>query len=653
MSNEQNIFDNNCCYTLCPNENCNRVPFIKLVESTYPNIVKIECDCQKEENSNDNNQKEPIFMTIEEYLKTQLNKRDTEQKGTCENCEEEKEKMGEYYNVMENEWWCENCKKKTENKEEKKKKKNKSIFLSRKCEIHCKCENEDHEDNLNELYCEDCKKYLCNKCKKVHQEDHKNIFDIVNVNKNFKFREYLKKLQDENSNIRNKELKDQMIENLQKQIELIKKAFEENEKTNENIKQLIKNILYTFLDVSGNRETFKDETKSMREITNYHVIANIEYNCNFNVPYEHFKFNPKDTSLMNINKLISYYKTNFIFGNNDISLKDCYKVKHIVQENDNQSQITGITTLLNGNIICFSDEGLYGLGNDDVYEKKLYTINEGNNDFKYTSAVWELDNNYLVTGKTNNVITIWKVSYNDNKINLEKIHEYQPKDKGEIKGFISISNKEFAGFSESQIIIFSYEKEEDGNLKTDSIKTQLITSEDTGNILLTALIKPKNLDNVIMCGSSDECIFIWDIENQERKDFENNDNISCICQSAFIEVDNNIICVASENKVYLLDYTNWKKKKEIKIIRTIEYQKTICHIVPTRLNNVLLLGCLKKDPENSEKSKIFICSLDLKKEEKSLEDEKELTNNLELLVSWGRRSFLLSEGEGNISFWNY
>lgn len=646
MSNEENIFDNNCCYTLCPNENCYRVPFIKIVESTYPNIVKIECDCQKKENSNDNNQKEPIFMTIEEYLKTQLNKKDTEQKGTCESCEEEVKK-GEHYNVMENEWCCENCKKKIENKEEKKKKKKKSIFLSRKCEIHCKCENEDHEDNLNELYCEDCKKYLCSKCIRDHQKDHKNKFNINDVNENFKFREYLKKFQDENSNIRNKVLKDQMVENLQKQIELIEKAFEENEKTNENIKQLIKNILYTFLDVSGNRETFKDETKPIREIANYHVIANIKYNSNFNVPYEHFKFNPKDTSLTNINKLITYYKTNFIFGNKDISVKDCYKVKHIVKENNNQSQITGITTLLNGNIICFSEDGLYGLGNDDIYEKKLYTINEGNNDLKYTSAVWELDNNYLVTGKSNGVI-IWKVSYNDNKINLEKIHEYQPKDKGEIKGFISISNKEFAGFSGSQIIIFSYEKEEDGNLKTDSIKTKLITFEDIGGKALTALIKPKNLDNVIMCGSNEKSIFIWDIENHERKDFEEN-NVPC---NAFIEVDNNIICVASDNNVHLLDYTNWKKKKEIKINRTIKLQKMINHIVPTRLNNVLLLDLLDYPKENSNSNSI-IYSLDLNKEEKSLEDEKELTNNCNLLVSWGRRSFLLSEVEGNISVWNY
>ena len=135
------------------------------------------------------------------------------------------------------------AKKKIENKEEKKKKKKKSIFLSRKCEIHCKCENEDHEDFFNELYCEDCQKYLCSDCIKTHQKDHTNTFNIIDVNDKFKFREYLKKLQDENSNIRNKELKDQMIENLQKQIELIKKAFEENEKTNENIKQLIKNIL--------------------------------------------------------------------------------------------------------------------------------------------------------------------------------------------------------------------------------------------------------------------------------------------------------------------------------------------------------------------------------------------------------------------------
>ena len=645
MSNEQDIFDNNCCYTLCPNENCSRVPFIKIVESTYPNIMKIECDCQKKENSNDNNQKEPIFMTIEEYLKTQLNKRDTEQKGTCEICEEEEKIKGEYYNVMGNEWCCEKCKKDIEKRE--KKKKTKSIFLSRKCEIHCKCENEDHEDFFNELYCEDCKKYLCSDCIKTHQKDHTNTFNIIDVNDMFKFREYLKKLQDENSNIRNKELKDQMIENLQKQIELIKKAFEENEKTNENIKQLIKNILYTFLDVSGNREAFKDETKPIRQIKNYHVITNIEYNCNFNVPYEHFKFNPKDTSLANINKLITYYKTNFIFGNKDVSLKDCYKVKHIVQENNNQSQITGITTLLNGNLICYSDEGLYGLGNDDVYEKKLYTINEGNNDLKNTNAVWELDNNYLVTGKSNGIITIWKVSYSDNKINLEKVHEYQPKDKEEIRGFISVSNKEFAGFSEGQIIIFSYKKEEDGNLKTDSIKTKLITSEDIGGgKTLAALIKPKNLDNEIMCGSSESDIFILDIENHERKDFEENKK-QC---NAFIEVDNNIICVASEKKVYLLDYTNWKKKKEIKIDRIIEHQKIDYHIVATRLNNVLLLGGLEK---KEEKSIYSICSLDLKKEDKSLENQKVFTNNLNLLVSWGRRSFLLSEGEGNISVWNY
>ena len=78
----------------------------------------------------------------------------------------------------------------------------------------------------------------------------------------------------------------------------------------------------------------------------------------------------------------------------------------------------------------------------------------------------------------------------------------------------------------------------------------------------------------------------------------------------------------------------------------------INHIVPTRLNNVLLLDLLDCPKENSNSNSI-IYSLDLNKEEKSLEDEKELTNNCNLLVSWGRRSFLLSEVEGNISVWNY
>ena len=518
-----------------------------------------------------------------------------------------------------------NAKKKTEGK----RKRIKDIFLSRKCEVPYKCEEEGHEENNNELYCDDCKQYFCSECKDQHSQEHKNIVELQKINAKFIYEEYLNKLNEENSDIENEKFKNKLIACLNEQIELIKKAFEENKKINDNIKLLIKNILYTFESVSGTK----------KKITNYHVTSNIIFNCNFNKPYEHFKFNPVETSLSNINKLITYYKTNFIFGKNEISLNEFYKVKNI--EQPNQSQVTGISPLSNGNIIFFFDEGLYGLGNDEFTDDKLYAINEGNNDLKYTTAVLELDKNYLVTGKLNCVITIWKVAYKDNKINLEKVREDPPQEKAEIKSFVSISNNSFAGFSESQIMIYSYQKEENGDLKVDSITIQLITFEDIGGKALTALIKPKDLEHVIMCGTNGSYIFIWDIENKEHRDFEGN-KILC-SKNALIEVDNNIICVACENEIVLLDYKNWKTKKEIIIKKRIENKKYI-YIVPTRLNNVLLLGCSED---------CSICLLDLNKEEISSGENNKLIQKWNLLVNWGKRSFLLSEGEGNISIWNY
>ena len=107
MTEEQN----DLCYTLCPQPNCYRVPFIRIVESTCPTKVKIECDCLKEKDSKDNKPIKPVFMTIEDYIANQIDKRNKAQKGKCDICEE---KNGEYYNIKENEnlWYCEECKKK-------------------------------------------------------------------------------------------------------------------------------------------------------------------------------------------------------------------------------------------------------------------------------------------------------------------------------------------------------------------------------------------------------------------------------------------------------------------------------------------------------------------------------------------------------------
>ena len=259
-------------------KDCFRLYFIK-IKPEYP-ICKITktCKCSTKE------------MEIPKFLSEY--KKNNNLSISCSNCKKTNPSNSKYCHECEK-LYCGNCAKSLHN--DKSNNKGHNLIVIDKYDFFCVI----HQADNFCAYCQNCKMNLCLKCgqEKIHQGHKILLFHKIYDDK--KMRDYLKKAlkSAENKIDYNKKIGNMIVKEL-KNKELskhLKNLNDLSEDQNKKILELI-NIFYELYDISKPK--------------NIAIILNMIDNLDFN--FEKIKFEKNTTKEDDAQKLINYFKTNFI-----------------------------------------------------------------------------------------------------------------------------------------------------------------------------------------------------------------------------------------------------------------------------------------------------------------------------------------------------
>ena len=215
-------------YTLCPD--CSEVPLISIIESLVPDKIIVECQsCNqkkekeiKEEEKNNYISNKKTILTIQQYFDIMSNKK-SKQSQIVRNCEQKscKNKNGTGATLCTDckKWYCSNCLKK-HNKHTK----NHNLF-SEELLVSPKCDEPKHDKRELLAYCYTCKKNICQMCKSNEHINHIHKL-YCDINEMIDINNLKEKMNQQIVQENCKKYRDRMIDNLNKQINKLKKTYE-------------------------------------------------------------------------------------------------------------------------------------------------------------------------------------------------------------------------------------------------------------------------------------------------------------------------------------------------------------------------------------------------------------------------------------------
>ena len=664
--------ENRQILTLCPK--CSSIPLIHIVEADKPDLIKIKCKCSENEIYKD-------IIPVKDYLnKMEEINNQNKNKNKCEiekeNDEENEEnedivpcqKEATDYCVQCKKWFCEQCLIEHNDFVE-----NHIITKTKIMNPHIECEKHNTDANY---FCRQCLSSFCNICRQ-NDKSHMNheVVDIIekygdnceerkcdidkedhyyckscDINRFFTYhkkREHLLQKADHiiidlleqprnmikilNDNLKrtkdkinkyNKQIKKDLIKQLEEEIKKINSAYKKNREINKNVVKLVNNIIGTY-------KIFAKQGKF-----NFQLFNNVIYNTRVNFPTVPEVENNKDTCLEKINNLIHFYNSKFIFGKREIKNENFYEVTSFGTE---KKDVNSILLLKNGNLCIGLQDKI------KVYDKqfKLLHEKEANGFLSFE----EIDDNliiYFTATDEKKKFNLWSIP-KEKDGRRDEIRALQVDETADlVYGIFNYSDKNFASWDGEKMQYWSINKKEN----SQDIEIKML---DIKQKKLRAFIKTQKHPYFVF-GMENHIKFFDDLESEEVATITRGCNGCGILEFA----KKDLILFGYETKVVLvMDVFN--KIDKIKFSKKIIKDSTNVIDENIEINFDIDVKCfspLRDEKVIIGKSKgMSILDVDTK----TITNLAEVHDNERIcsLIKWGERCYITITDDKKVSVWNY
>ena len=400
-----------------------------------------------------------------------------------------------------------------------------------KSKIFCK----KHLYHVNDYFCLHCQKNMCNLCLEDHKKHQYILYsNYCNSNK-------VKTIQNNMTeaetflSLYNMQLKENLIKQLRKKIEIIENAYNQNYEINSSLLQLTHIITDAFISLPNN----------------FNSMFNLLNNTTFNFT----KINPlSELSDKTINHLVEYYKSNYIivkpsqmFSEDTILLErkkehvDLSKLTQTKTIFDNSSYINCLLVLEDGRIAsCFGDKTI-----------KIFNIESGKCDIvlkkKDHSPVFlsQLDKCKIMSCSIEGNIIIWNI----NKIffSVEKIIEEHTDSVWKV---ISISKNRIASCSYDTTI----------KIYNKFPPYSLIATMSGNDLLVCSIIQIKGKE-LLVSASDDTKMIFWNLSSYKMENSIM--GIDCSGNMNLVQIDRNRIISGGIEGIYVVNFRVFQKEAYI------------------------------------------------------------------------------------------
>ena len=524
-------------------DKCYKIPSIEIIPTKKEIIICSKCDCGQKHFDLDSYEKNLTKLSLNKIPCSSL---------IHQNNNEENQIYSSEYCLLCKKYLCPNC-----------------VISHREFQGKHKTFKINDIDNLcpinNERLiglCKTCKRCYCKICIKEHLEHKIKDFEKMKISEDDYFNLFscLGKIK-ENMDY-NEKLKNDIIKFYKEKIILIERSFQDNNKKNKKLYNLLKQIL---LDYS-----------SYKNDLNFNVIKNIQFNCDFNFKTLDLNFNSSTLDEIT-NKSLSYFQ-NYIIIKKEINNNYLSKIKTIKLS---EEPINSLILLKDKRIALSSlDSKIIIINPNKNYQIDLTIDNYSNG----VRDICESSEGYLLAsyGNLNSSIKIFQLEENSFR-KIGEIYNY-----GYFSKILQIKFNNYIAAGSFDHTIKMY------NIKKSTKEVFTLTGNKN---LVSSLLEIKE-KNYLISVSHDNTLRFWDLESM--KQIHLIDNICCTQKDCLVQVNYNQIAVGcSPGVIKVISVHNFE------IINSITCKLPLCLFIFNEWT--LISGNNDKNNDNN----YFSCALEI------------------------------------------
>ncbi len=496
---------------------CNKIPIIKLFQKENEFFINYSCE---------NNHKTEI--TLEKFLSNQKNNLT---KTPCMECNKENKFFNFFYCLKCKKIICNDCIKSHLIKQDQ------TILLSR-FDSTCLQHNQFYVN-----YCIDCNKNICMLCLNNHK-NHKIILLLDYIpSKN-----YINELKNKIGNFDEiRKYKNEIIQGLKKEIELLEKTFLEYENNMQLQISLINNLIFTY--------DFEEKLNNY----NYEMIENLKVIEKIKIP------SPNFNNCKNVFEQAEYFLK-------FLGLKEKKIPKFNLSNSNIFSNLNKHTNKIN-QIIILKDGRIASSSNDSsilIYNKEMNNVDLMIKEHsKCIFNIYQSSNGNILECCAGGLISIYELT---SLYSYKCIQSFIAHDKG-VGNIIEIKDGRFISCSDDKKIKI-------WKLKNNQLIFENILVEYIQNYFSNILEYEDN--KIILSPIKKGSIVFWDINN--LKNLNEIEDIECYWSwNVMKKFSNDIIVVGGRNYIYLLSIKNQN------LINKLEIDSICCSLFCLN-DGTLLLG---------------------------------------------------------------
>ena len=454
-----------------------------------------------------------------------------------------------------------------------------------------------HGNNPYIYFCIICKKHLCDECQKGHNKYHQLITlkDKIDISK------YKGRITEAHQHIDSyiTQLKETYIQELNKQIEMIEKAFQDCLENN--------NVLLSFLQLLINSYSEK--------YPNYFLSRNLCSNSEINVMrYDNSSFISSDYNKYATEKLSDFLRNFSILKDNSVVNTSKFIDVQTIEAHDNA--IYSLVLLEDGRIATCSGDKKIKVFNLTDYKCDM-TL-EGHTDT--VTYISQLDNGKLISCSRDRSFKVWSIDKNTFKLDttIEEAHN------SILWKIIPISNKRIASCSfEGNIKIWN------GEAPYSHIKTLEGHSSDVSSIIQ---IKDKE---ELVSASYDFTLILWNLSTYSKE--KTVKGVKCRWSNSLLELPGHRVIVGGYNLLSVVNLSTGEIEQSVED----DQLEGICSMISLR-DETVLCGCRKKLTEFDINHNTLVCI-----------NEEAHQNDISSLVVVNDSMFVSCSWDTTFKIWKY